>query len=502
MFRIFIHSIIALASFWGAAVANADILSLMQDEDVIVCPASMAQTSPPDFTGLNCKSGGMRDVDPQDRLIWVKGIIVLETPNGPNGEPLALFVSGKMSSEFYLNGTYVGNNGTPGADRASEIPGRMDTMLYPPQSLIKAGENEIIFRASSHHGMLKLSQPIHGVGIGVSGNFTDAVLRRYWPSLVTLGLFILGALYFGLSGVLGTRRKRALTFGLICAFAAAQLLSEVLRGLTAYAYPVHDLRLILITVFSAGFGLSVFYHVLSTFAARHVGKTLLGVGLLCALAIAVTKGFDGKAAAAMMVPLSASLVATGIWSYQRRARAFVYFLSLLIFVVALLVFQSLFLDVIFFYIVAAFLLFLFIEQSFVLAREARERRTEEARADRLELALEQARQRDEASQINVKSAGKMERISTDQVVQCRGAGGYSEIIMLDGREFLHSAPLTEMETSLPATFIRVHRSHLVNTSFVKSLTRDASGTGTLVMTDGSEIPVSRRVMPQVRQALA
>jgi DNA-binding LytR/AlgR family response regulator len=157
--------------------------------------------------------------------------------------------------------------------------------------------------------------------------------------------------------------------------------------------------------------------------------------------------------------------------------------------------------VIFFFLVAGFLLLLLLEQGVTLAREARQRRIEEARANRLELALEQVRQSDEASELSVKSAGKMERISTANIVQCRGAGGYSEIILSDGRELLHSATLAEMEDALPATFIRVHRSHLVNTSFIKTLNRDTSGTGTLILSDGAEVAVSRRIMPSVRQAL-
>lgn len=62
--------------------------------------------------------------------------------------------------------------------------------------------------------------------------------------------------------------------------------------------------------------------------------------------------------------------------------------------------------------------------------------------------------------------------------------------------------LSEMEDTLPATFLRVHRSHLINVMFVKSLNREPSGTGTLTLVEGSDIPVSRRVMPSVRQALA
>ena len=95
----------------------------------------------------------------------------------------------------------------------------------------------------------------------------------------------------------------------------------------------------------------------------------------------------------------------------------------------------------------------------------------------------------------------MERITTSQIVRCQGAGGYTEIVLIGGRTVLHSVSLNEIEEALPATFLRVHRSHLINVAFVKSLSRDPSGTGNLRLEEGSDVPVSRRIMPKVRQAL-
>ena len=179
-----------------------------------------------------------------------------------------------------------------------------------------------------------------------------------------------------------------------------------------------------------------------------------------------------------------------------------HFIALLVFLLAIAFFQGLFLDTVFFLLVAFFLLLLFLEQALLLAEEERERRSEEARANRLEQALAEAGERVETGHINVKSAGKIERIATSQIVHCSGAGGYSELVLIDGRTVLHSASLNELEATLPATFLRVHRSHLINVMFVESLTRDSSGTGTLLLSENIEVPVSRRVMPKVREALA
>ncbi|MCA1749267.1 MAG: LytTR family DNA-binding domain-containing protein, partial [Parasphingopyxis sp.] len=71
-----------------------------------------------------------------------------------------------------------------------------------------------------------------------------------------------------------------------------------------------------------------------------------------------------------------------------------------------------------------------------------------------------------------------------------------------GRSELYSTSLAALERTLPETFIRIHRSHIVNTAFVSALDRDSAGTGTLRLADGDEVPVSRRVMPSVRAALS
>lgn len=486
----------------GLDDADADVPSFLQPDEVIICPAAAADSAPPQFTEPACKTASRQDIDPQNNFIWVKGKITLDQTSGAKGEPLSIYVLGKMSSAFYLNGEPIGTNGVPGPDAESEIAGRMDAVFYPPQSLFRMGDNDIVFKASSHQGLLTLKNPVHMISISTTRNITHTILHRYWPSLLTLGLFLVGAVYFAITGLNGTSRQRAFSYVAICAFAAAQLLAEVSRGLFAYEYPIHDLRLLAITIFSSGFGLSVAFHVFSTFDNRRRGTATAGLAALSLIALIVLPGFDIKALAAIIIPLAGALIAAGIWAIKQRPRALRYFGSLFVFLAAIALFPSIFLDVLFFYLIAAFLLFLFVEQGLVLVNESKQRRHEQARADRLELALDQAKERGQATIISIKSAGKMERVPTDEIIHCQGASGYCEINIRGGREILHSVSLTEMEKTLPATFLRVHRSHLVNTAFVEALIRDPAGTGLLKLTDGSEIPVSRRVMPAVRQALA
>jgi len=485
-----------------AANAQPTDLSFFDTGDITVCAATMVDTAPPDFSSDMCQLTAFEKVDPQERLIWVRTTVPLTATRGKNGEPLSLYLSGKMSSEVYLNGEFVGRNGMPAEDAASETPGRMDVELFPPQNLFRLGNNEVVFRASAHHGVLKLKMPLHMVGIAPAGIYATNANPRFRPEFFTLGLFVLGALYFGVMAFIGTSRVSSLTLSAICLFASGQFFSEALRGVMPYSYPVHDFRLLAITFFSSTFGLMVTFHVMRAFKTQHLLWIIIGLAVLSLISILIVAGFDNKALVGMLLPLTVSLIATAYWAYQRRLRAFLYFISLLVFVASIVAFRGRFLDTIFFLLVSFFLMLLFVDQAQTLAREASERRSEEARANRLAQALAEAGERTETNHVNVKSAGRMERIVTSQIIHCQGAGGYSEIVLIGGRTVLHSATLNEMEEMLPATFLRVHRSHLINVRHVKSLARDSSGTGALVLSEGINVPVSRRIMPKVRQALA
>ena len=151
------------------------------------------------------------------------------------------------------------------------------------------------------------------------------------------------------------------------------------------------------------------------------------------------------------------------------------------------------------------MLFLFAQQAAVLAREQQLRVALASRARQLEAALDQARTRQQphsqSHTIRVVDTGKIELVSTDKITHCSGAGDYVELNFADGSKRLHNGSLNEMEAELPSAFLRVHRSHIVNTAFVESLKRESSGVGQLRITTGHIVPVSRRIMPMVRRTI-
>ncbi|HEY0332410.1 MAG TPA: LytTR family DNA-binding domain-containing protein, partial [Stenotrophomonas sp.] len=283
------------------------------------------------------------------------------------------------------------------------------------------------------------------------------------------------------------------------------LFAEVSRGLFPYQYPLHDLRLVAIVLCSLGFGLSLSAHVIRRFRAAHPRRAFALIALVTVAAVVTVPSYDAKATLAMLGPVLFCAVGTGQWSWRRKPGALAYFVSLVSFAALSFFFGGHFLDAVFFYLVAALLLFLFAQQASVLAREQHLRIALASRAQQLEAALDQAQARSrppaQAQKIKIIDTGKIELVPVDQITHCSGAGDYVELNFADGAKRLHSGSLNELEAELPPAFVRVHRSHIVNTAFVESLQRETSGVGRLRITTGAFVPVSRRVMPTVRRAI-
>jgi two-component system LytT family response regulator len=82
------------------------------------------------------------------------------------------------------------------------------------------------------------------------------------------------------------------------------------------------------------------------------------------------------------------------------------------------------------------------------------------------------------------------------IVRCQADGNYTFIYTKEGTRFLQAQTLKDIERYLPEEeFIRVHQSHLINISCINRYKRN--GGHTLVMSDKSEIPISRKRRTQL-----
>jgi two-component system LytT family response regulator len=82
-------------------------------------------------------------------------------------------------------------------------------------------------------------------------------------------------------------------------------------------------------------------------------------------------------------------------------------------------------------------------------------------------------------------------IKVDDIIRCEADVNYSILFLLNNKKIITSKTLKQIERLLSnANFARVHKSHLVNLNYARRYVQ--TDVGYVVMSDDSQIPVSRR----------
>jgi len=502
--RILLSQLFFILCLYSGFGFSQPLVSINQDS-VIICPINSPSTSMPSFSEPACKSTKVWQIDPQNTALWVKATVNISENMLKDKQPHSVYISGKAASKVYFNGQYLGSNGSPNVIPNLEQVGKIDAMFYVPANLIKPDANEIIVKMSSHHGFLTLSSPLNFIGFGIYSDSFYFIHRNLGVSIVSLGALLLGVIYFLVVSFSPINRVNNVLFLLMSSLASLQLFLEISRSLFSYSYPFQDVRLLLIVSLSLLFGLC-----LLSFVVLKLGKSkpylwIFAGGCLSLFIVWFIPGFDPKTALAIFVPsgISATLLTTQAVKTKSKEwsiYAAVFVLLSLTILLTLVTFH----DVLFYNIITGVLIFLFILQARKLNQEQKDKEAEKALVAKLQFKLEQNQQQTEPSKIKIISTGNIEIIASDQVVFCKAAGDYVELNLKDHQQRLFTGSLKELESSLPKTFLRVHRSYLVNVEFIRSLNSkssqqvEASGAGFLQLHDSMEVPVSRRIMPTVR----
>lgn len=97
----------------------------------------------------------------------------------------------------------------------------------------------------------------------------------------------------------------------------------------------------------------------------------------------------------------------------------------------------------------------------------------------------------EEQSIIVYTSEGMHVIKIDNIIRCQSDDYYTRYFLKENKTLMVSKTLKETEELLSEyNFVRCHKSHLVNAKFIKSFLKVDGGT--IVTTDGTKIPVSRR----------
>ena len=97
----------------------------------------------------------------------------------------------------------------------------------------------------------------------------------------------------------------------------------------------------------------------------------------------------------------------------------------------------------------------------------------------------------EVARIAVKAKGRVLFVDPIDVFVAKAQGNYVALVHKSGSYFVRETMATVEQKLTPLGFVRIHRSILVNTTLVKDLRRDNTGTYVLRTTDGIEHPVGR-----------
>jgi two-component system LytT family response regulator len=102
--------------------------------------------------------------------------------------------------------------------------------------------------------------------------------------------------------------------------------------------------------------------------------------------------------------------------------------------------------------------------------------------------------------IGLPTGERIEFVEVNKIIRCQGEGNYSHIYFEENKHLLVAKTLVEFEDLLQEySFIRVHKTHLVNLKHVAAYLKTDGGT--LQLSNGDKVAVSRRRKEEVQNRL-
>lgn len=100
------------------------------------------------------------------------------------------------------------------------------------------------------------------------------------------------------------------------------------------------------------------------------------------------------------------------------------------------------------------------------------------------------------STISIKDGGKTYLVQLNEVSHIEAAGNYAMFVTKE-KKYLHKEVLQTLEENLPSSFIRIHKSYIVNTSFIKEFHSLFNGDYIVKLKTGHDLKLSRNYKDRV-----
>lgn len=119
----------------------------------------------------------------------------------------------------------------------------------------------------------------------------------------------------------------------------------------------------------------------------------------------------------------------------------------------------------------------------------------------IDLLLENIRKKvDNYKRIALSNSDGMHLFDISDIIRCESEDNYTKFYIKNSKPILISKTLKEYEELLTEHgFIRVHQSHLINLSFLKSYIKKDGGY--VIMADNSNLPIAQRKREQLQEIL-
>ena len=120
--------------------------------------------------------------------------------------------------------------------------------------------------------------------------------------------------------------------------------------------------------------------------------------------------------------------------------------------------------------------------------------------DKVDVLLSTVKGKKNPTRIALNTMEKVHVVKLTDIIRCESSANYTIFYLSNKRQLLVTKTLKEFDNLLSEVdFIRVHQSHLVNAAYIKEFVKIDGGY--LVMTDGTNVPVSTRKRSSVIQLM-
>ena len=117
------------------------------------------------------------------------------------------------------------------------------------------------------------------------------------------------------------------------------------------------------------------------------------------------------------------------------------------------------------------------------------------------LAVAKSRDTDEIERLFIKTGNRIDVVAVSDIIHIEAEDDYVEIFTAD-KKYLKKETMNYLEKSLSKeTFVRVHRSSIINTNYIQKLERYGKESYVVILNDGSKVNVSKSRVKELKEQL-